>query len=100
MLKSIVEIQQEQTRQAEALLLANRQGTLTWAELQSDEFDRPPNLEVVRVSSPKYVSKSSTENAVTPSSIPWAFPVTCGRSQETKVGTNLHSVCLKLIHKC
>ena len=63
---SIVEIQKEQQRQAEALLLANRTGVLTWADLQSDEFDRPPNIEVVRVSCPKFVSKSSIENALTP----------------------------------
>jgi hypothetical protein len=63
---SIVEIQKEQARQAEALLLANRTGVLTWADLQSDEFDRPPNIEVVRVSCPKFVSKSSIENALTP----------------------------------
>ena len=63
MKSSIVEIQKEQARQAEALLLANRSGVLTWSDLQSDEFDRPPNIEVIRVSSPKYVSKTSVENA-------------------------------------
>ena len=66
MQSSIVEIKKEQARQAEALLLANRTGMLTWSDLQSDEFDRPPNIEVIRVSCPKYVSKSSIENAITP----------------------------------
>ena len=66
MQKSIVEIQKEQTRQAEALSLADRNGVLTCTDLQSDEFDRPPNIEVVRISSLKYVSKSSIENAITP----------------------------------
>ena len=66
MQSSIVEIQKEQARQAEALLLANRSGVLTWSDLQSDEFDRPSNIEVIRVSSPKYVSKTSVENALSP----------------------------------
>ena len=66
MQKSIVKIRKEQTRQAEALSLADRNGMLTQADLQSDEFDRPPNIEVIRVSCPKYVSKSSIENALTP----------------------------------
>ena len=62
----VAEVQTEQKRQAEALLLANRQGGLTRAELDLDNFERPPNLEIVQISSPKFVSLASVENAIKP----------------------------------
>ena len=48
------------------LLLANRQGALSQADLDSDNFHRPPNLEIVQISSPKFVSLASVENALKP----------------------------------
>ena len=61
----VAEVQTEQKRQAEALLLANR-GGLTRAELDLDNFERPANLEIVQISSPKFVSLASVENAIKP----------------------------------
>jgi len=43
----VAEVQNEQKRQAEAFLLANRQGGLSQADLDNDNFARPPNLEIV-----------------------------------------------------
>ena len=62
----ISEVQEEQKRQGEVLLLAGRHGKLTQADLDSDEFNRPPNLEIVQITSPKYVSMASIENAIKP----------------------------------
>ena len=61
----VAEVQSEQKRQAEVLLLAQR-GGLTRAELDLDNFERPANLEIVQISSPKYVSLASVENAIKP----------------------------------
>ena len=62
----LAEVQTEQKRQAEVLLLANRQGGISQADLESDNFHRPPNLEIVQISSPKFVSLASVENALKP----------------------------------
>ena len=56
------------------LLLANRQGALTHADLDSDDFSRPPNLEIVQITSPKYVSIKSIENAITPYMVAQEIP--------------------------
>ena len=61
----VAEVQTEQKRQADALLLANR-GGLTRAELDLDNFERPANLEIVSITSPKFVSLASVENAIKP----------------------------------
>ena len=61
----VAEVQSEQKRQAEVLLLAQR-GGLTRAELDLDNFERPANLEIVQITSPKYVSLASVENAIKP----------------------------------
>ena len=62
----LAEVQTEQKRQAEVLLLANRQGGISQADLDADNFSRPPNLEIVQISSPKFVSLASVENALKP----------------------------------
>mgnify|MGYP000485560769 CR=1 FL=1 len=62
----LAEVQTEQKRQAEVLLLANRQGGISQADLDADNFFRPPNLEIVQISSPKFVSLASVENAFKP----------------------------------
>ena len=66
MQRLISEVQEEQKRQGEVLLLAGRHGKLTQADLDSDEFNRPTNLEIVQTTSPKFVSLASIENAITP----------------------------------
>ena len=62
----ISEVQEEQKRQREVLQLANNRGGITQSDLDSDDFCRPPNLEIVQITSPKYVSLASIENAVKP----------------------------------
>ena len=62
----VAEVQIEQKRQADALLLANRKEGLSKADLDMDNFSRPPNLEIVQISSPKFVSIASVENAIKP----------------------------------
>ena len=62
----LAEVQDEQKRQAEVLLLANRQGGISQTDLDADNFSRPPNLEIVQISSPKFVSLASVENALKP----------------------------------
>ena len=42
----LAEVQDEQKRQAEVLLLANRQGGISQTDLDADNFSRPPNLEI------------------------------------------------------
>ena len=59
MQKTLLAIQEEQTRQAQALLLADKQGAITREEVNKDQFDRPPNLEIIEMRSPKFVSKSA-----------------------------------------
>ena len=61
----VAEVQSEQKRQAEVLLLAQR-GGLTRTELDLDNFERPANLEIVQITSPKFVSMASVENAIKP----------------------------------
>ena len=58
-------IQEEQKRQAESLLLADRQGAITREEIDSDLFDRPPNIEIIKTKSLTFVSKTAIENAIT-----------------------------------
>ena len=62
----VAEVQIEQKRQADALLLANRKEGLSKADLDMDNFSRPPNSEIVQISSPKFVSSASVENAIKP----------------------------------
>ena len=62
----VAEVQFEQKRQAEALLLANRKEGLSKADVDMDNFSRPPNLEIVQISSPKFVSIASVENTIKP----------------------------------
>jgi len=62
----VAEVQIEQKRQADALLLANRKEGLSKADLDMDNFSRPPNLEIVQISSPKFVSIANVENAIKP----------------------------------
>ena len=69
----VAEVQSEQKRQAEVLLLAQR-GGLTRAELDLDNFERPANLEIVQISSPKYVSLASVENAIKPHMVSLQIP--------------------------
>ena len=62
----LTEVQDEQKRQAEVLFLANRQGGISQTDLDADNFSRPPNLEIVQISSPKFVSLASVGNALKP----------------------------------
>ena len=62
----IAEVQQEQQRQRDVFQLANHQGGISQADLDADNFFRPPNLEIVQISSPKFVSLASVENAFKP----------------------------------
>jgi sugar-specific transcriptional regulator TrmB len=47
------------------LKIANTSGT-TREQLNSDQFDRPPCLEIIRINSSRYVTKRSVENTITP----------------------------------
>ncbi len=60
----ISEVQEEQKRQREVLQMANNRAGISQSDLDSDDFFRPPNLEIVQITSPKYVSLDSIENAV------------------------------------
>ena len=62
----LAEVQDEQKRQAEVLLLANRQGGISQPDIDSDNFSRPPNFEIVQISAPKFVCLASVENALKP----------------------------------
>ena len=62
----ISEVQEEQKRQREVLQLANNHGGISQSDLDADNFFRPPNLEIVQITSPKYASLASVENAVKP----------------------------------
>ena len=66
MQRFISEVQEEQKRQGEVLLLAGRHGKLTQTDLDSHDFNRPPNLDIVQITSPKYVSLAGIENAIKP----------------------------------
>ena len=70
----VSEVQQEQQRQGEVLQVAGRHGTLTQANINSDDFNRPPNLEIVRITNPKYVSLASIENAIAPYMVTQKIP--------------------------
>jgi hypothetical protein len=49
----------------DALRIAN-DSSLTRDMLVSSKFDRPPNIEIIKISSGKFVSKISVENAIRP----------------------------------
>ena len=47
------------------LKLANK-CVISREDLQSNEFDRPGNLEIIRVNAHRYVTKRSRDDALTP----------------------------------
>ena len=46
--------------------MGNNHGRISQSDLDADNFFRPPNLDFVQITSPKYVSLASVENAVKP----------------------------------
>ena len=56
------------------LVLAERHGKLCQADLDPDDFHRIANLEIVQITSPKYVSIASIENAITPYVVDQGIP--------------------------
>ena len=63
--EEVQSMRSEQESLRTAMHLANR-NALTREEVNSDDFDRPPCLDIIKVSTPKYVSQINIENAVAP----------------------------------
>ena len=66
MQKQILDLQEEQQRQAAALLLANRHGAITNEDILSDVSGRPSNLEIMKTTFPKLVFNMAVENTIIP----------------------------------
>ena len=58
-------MQEDMEKMAKQLEIA-RQSSISREEVVSDKFDRPPDLEIIRVSSRKFVNKAAVEKAITP----------------------------------
>ena len=67
-----------QAKQAQLLQMADANGCITRAEVNFGDFDRPVNLEILRIGSPKFVSVASIQNAITP------FVCACGSPADTR----------------
>jgi hypothetical protein len=70
-----------QARMEEQLRLANS-NALTREEVDSDVFDRPMDLSIIRISSPKFATKVAIEDAITP----WLTNAGVSRDQWTLSG--------------
>ena len=58
-------IKKEQLELRESLRLANK-AAITREDLQSQDFERPPDLTIIKIKAPKFATKIAVENAVTP----------------------------------
>ena len=45
----VLAIQEERAHQAKALLLADKHGAITKADINADAFDRAPNEEILKI---------------------------------------------------
>ena len=63
--EKLTQLEQDQKQLRDALRLANEH-SLTRDMVETDQFDRPPNIEIVRISAGRFVSKISVENAIRP----------------------------------
>ena len=61
--KQLTEITEKQTRLEEQLRVANK-NVVTKDDINSDVFDRPPNLSILRVNANRYVSKNAVHDAL------------------------------------
>ncbi len=59
------ELKAHNERLEKQLHMANK-SAVSSEEVQSDNFDRPPNLEVIRINANRFVTKNSVEDQVTP----------------------------------
>ena len=65
-------LEQDMAKMSKQLELAGK-NSLSREEIDSDQFDRPANVEILRISSKRFVNKSAVEEAFTP----WLVD-TCG----------------------
>jgi hypothetical protein len=77
-----------QAKQAQLLQMADANGCITRADLNLGEFDRPINLEVFKILSPKFVSIASIQHAITPFACSCGFPVETWNIQGNTDGRN------------
>ena len=77
-----------QAKQAQLLQLADANGSITRAEVNFGDFDRPVNLEILRIGSPKFVSVASIQNAITPFVVGCGFPIDTWKIQGHTDGRN------------
>ena len=77
-----------QAKQAQLLQMADANGCITRAEVNIGDFDRPVNLEILRIGSPKFVSVASIQNAITPFICGIGFPADTWTIQGNSDGRN------------
>jgi hypothetical protein len=63
--ENFVELRERSKRLEQQLLLAN-QNAVSREDINSDEFERPPNVEIIRINAHRFVTKGSVEDAITP----------------------------------